>query len=312
MRLVWLSALLASGCCCNPLGGATRDADWRRAVERERENPQLAALAPGTANVFSLEIAQPVATVEELVAERERALALKVAQLELRLSEARRAKGLLADGRPAASPAALEEAWASTLVEQRATLAALEAAPAKEGRQVEVTERLRFVVLWPRVPALEDQGLEPVEACGACINEAHRSRAFFLRSFGHAGVELSALTEAQLKAGVPLEGRVSIGSVGERDTRSLELPPGARATLTLVASCPARVVQRTETLTVGMGSGVIAVPRREERSWTELRDAPCVTSAETVDEVLRPLPPAQPSDGQRRVWQLEAMLEQLR
>lgn len=288
--------LAGSGCCCNPFSASTDDSDWSRAVARERDNRQSEALEPGTANVFSLEVSAPAGLTQQAQADDDEVtLHHEAVRLELQLAER-------------------QGAQSSALQALRDELAALDETPKRAAAEgLEVREQLEFVVLYPQVPMIEERGFSSDPTCAACLDAAARHRAIPLRSFGSPGLDLRTVDRASLEAGVRLTGAISVGSIEESNTASVHVPSQGKAVLKLVRSCPAKVVRVDDTLTVGTGSGVIAVPRREERSWHELREAGCVTSGRlrrvTRGEPLVSSPEKAPS--YLRVLQARRQLELL-
>ncbi len=211
-------------------------------------------------------------------------------------------------GLPAEEVAA---AWAPVLERQRAVVAAIDAEPVEAPRPLEVSQRIRFVTLYPPAPMIEESGFSGVDACSACLQAAARHHAVFVRSFGFLPFQPRAVTRAQLEAGLVVSGSVSFGSVAEASSSSVDMPSSGRVVVRLEKSCPATVVQLSDTVTVGNGSGVIAVPVREERSWTELRDATCAGTGETQREVVAPsavVSRAGQNPLSSRVMQLRAVL----
>jgi hypothetical protein len=179
----------------------------------------------------------------------------------------------------------VDAAWAPVLERQRATLAAIDAEPVAAPRPLEVAERIRFVTLYPPAPMIEEAGFSD-DRCSACLQAAARHRAIYTRSLGFLPFQPRAVLRAQLEEGLPLTGSVSFGSVAEASSSSVDVPSSGRAVVRLEKSCPATLVEVRDTVTVGTGSGVIAVPVREERGWTELRDATCAGSGETQRVVV--------------------------
>jgi hypothetical protein len=124
-------------------------------------------------------------------------------------------------------------------------------------------------------------------------------------------LQLPTLTKELLLGGVEVRGGFGIGSVGEANTRSIEISSAGKGVVTLIESCPAEVAFVTKSVHVGNGSGVIAVPRSEERSWFELRGASCAQPAGIVEEILvktEPKPRATTENG-FRIMQLRTMIE---
>lgn len=222
-------------------------------------------------------------------------------------------------GRPRAEAAAY---WKSTLDTQRATLAALGPEPRKKkAAPYEVRARWRYVTFDPPPRSLEDaqlQGGASTGAIGACMNEATKRRAVYLRGFGAPGVDPGKFTPAQLAAGVGLpDAVIRIASIVERDPWTVERPTAGRLMLRLEKSCPARVVRVDDTVVVSNGSGIIAVPQREAHSWYELRDATCLKDPTTMREVFGPAPAPIPGNEVRNnpvefwISQHKAELERL-
>lgn len=196
-------------------------------------------------------------------------------------------------GRPRAEAAAF---WKPMLDQQRATLAALAPAPAvKPATPYEVRARWRYVVFDPPPPSLEGvdlSGTGPEGTCVACLNEAKKRGAIFLWTLGAPGVDLSTRTADDLWRGVALhEASITIGTIFDKVARTVRRPTAGRLSLRQEASCPARVVRLEQTLLVGNGSGVIAVPDYQERVWHELRDATCAIEPTRTEEIFGPAPP---------------------
>jgi hypothetical protein len=71
-----------------------------------------------------------------------------------------------------------------------------------------------------------------------------------------------------------------------------------------MASCPARVVRVDDTVVVGKGADVIAVPYRDAQTWHELRDAACVVMVDLKHEAFGPSQPLPPDTAKSsaRFW----------
>lgn len=207
-------------------------------------------------------------------------------------------------GRPRAEA---EGFWAPALEAQRAALAALPPPEATRPGRLEVRERWRYVTVSPPVPQLEEGPFytktRDGQICHACADKAHQRHARYLISFGAPGVDPATLPTGALDAGIELEGReVAFGGTDQANPVRVGRPSAGRLTLRRAASCPARIVRVDDTLTIHMGSGVIAVPHREAQTWHELRDAACVGTDGPVHEVFgpsRPLPPNTVKDPAR-------------
>lgn len=187
-----------------------------------------------------------------------------------------------------------ERYWRPVLERQRAALAALPAAaplPAESERPLELRERWRFVTLGERLPLLEEGGFHSRtrrgHVCGTCIARAERGGGIFVRSYGEPGLDLGAVPAEELAAGVALEaGRVSFGGADWSEPTVLEKPAGAKLVLRLEASCTAKLTRVEERVVVGTGSGVIAIPEREDQFWHELRDVGCAPRLATEHQVF--------------------------
>jgi len=250
-----LSLLWVSGCCCSLPASADTD-QWKRAVEREKSNPQIYALEAGTLNVFEVEVSYPKGWTqadEEQAAER------------TALREVRRLQELLgAHGVDAG---------------------ALEIPPAPEKRSWVASSRTQFSLIHPR-GAFEDS-LSGSD-CQPCRSEAARHHAVLLSSFGWSPFNLQTVTHEQLVAGVDLSGSVTVRSPGDTESVNIVAPPEGSTRLRLVESCAATVALLNGSVSTGNGSGVIAVPQHEERSWYELRGATCGNGAITTTQKVGP------------------------
>ncbi len=267
-----------SGCCCSLPASADTD-QWKHAVEREKNNPQIYALEAGTLNVFEVEVSYPKGWTqadEEQAAER------------AALREVRRLKELL--------------------VAHGADAGTLENPPAPERRSWVASSRTQFSIIHPS-GAFEDS-LSGGD-CQPCRTEAARHHAVLLSSFGWSPLNLQTVTREQLVAGVELSGGVTVRSPGDRDGVSITAPPEGSTRMLLVESCPATVAWLNGSVRTGNGSGVIAVPQHEERSWYELRGATCGNGAVTTSQKVGPeFAPGQ-AKSQARIWELRTRLQQL-
>lgn len=288
MRMLWL-CLALSGCCCDVpgLGGSTQT--WAFDVKRAKENPQTVALEPGTANVFQFEVQQPVGlTQAQQDARFDHLQRLEAAKLELKLAEV------------------LHET--DRFAELRAAIAAVEAEPQPTFSAWETITRYRFVMVHP-YSMLFDNGFV-TEGGAACLREADRS-SIYMYSPGSMDVPLGTVTREMLLAGVEVHERFSFGTVSEADSRSLWIPPPSRGVLKLVESCPAEVAYVTKSVKVGAISGIMELPKYDDRSWFELRGAPCARSVGTVEAQVTKstLTPPQLTDVATRIMVLKVQIE---
>ncbi len=202
-----------------------------------------------------------------------------------------------------------EKYWAPALKEQRAALAALPPPEVRPAGRLEVRERWRYVTVSP-VPQLEDVRLHTKtrdgQFCRACSDIARKRHALYLSSLGVPGVDPAMLPPGALDAGIEVEGReVVFGDAAYDDPTGSSGPSDGRLILRRAASCPARVVRVEDTVIVGWGADVIAVPRREDQTWHELRDAACALTVDPAHEVFgpsRPLPPPDTVKQPARFW----------
>jgi len=273
-----LSVFWVSGCCCSLPPSVDTD-QWKRAVEREKSNPQIYALEAGTLNVFEVEISYPKGwTQDDEEQAAERAVLREVRRLQTLLS----AHGVDAG--------------------------ALETPPAPERRSWVASSRTRFSVIHPS-GAFED-ALSGGD-CQPCRSEAMRHHAVMLSSFGWSPLNLQTVTREQLLAGVDLPGTVTVRSPGDLDGVSITAPPEGSTRMRLVESCPATVAWLSGSVSTGNGSGVIAVPQYAERSWYELRGATCGDGAVTRSQKLGPEFAPGTAKSQARLWELRSRLQQL-
>lgn len=270
--------LLLSGCCCSIPSSDT--AEWDQAVKRETANPQIYALHPGTANVWEIEVAYPEGWTQADEDEAmERAAQRGVRALQDQLTARGVDPGPLQVLPPPPLPRGLRTAWTA-----------------------------RFVTLFPEVPMLAAEGQMSSLKCRECVASANRSHASYVINFGVTPVDLRTTTREALQAGVKITERGWFQSMGDENGATFAIPVEGAATLRLVESCPVTLARVQMKVKVGAYSGIAEVPKMQEATWYEARDAKCVQSAATVRTEVGPSFKTNSPPSARRLMELGAQL----